>query len=96
MPIYEYQCECGARFESLESVSSVRALCAEDCRRAAHLDQPLRGAGQIVRLLSAAAIRGDGRHAQPTPTHSVMRRPRPGCEDCGDSSIAVGGDSSDP
>jgi len=31
MPIYEYACECGAHFESLERIGEVRERCGERC-----------------------------------------------------------------
>lgn len=82
MPIYEYQCECGARFESLESMGSTRTLCGEDCRRSDRRTQPERGQGTVQRLLSAAGIRGTGHEAKPKVFDPVARANRPGCEDC--------------
>jgi len=31
MPIYEYRCQCGDRFEALERVGAVRERCGELC-----------------------------------------------------------------
>jgi peptide/nickel transport system ATP-binding protein len=40
MPIYEYACECGARFETLERFGAVRERCGDLCaNRAAALDR---------------------------------------------------------
>ncbi|HNN91400.1 MAG TPA: hypothetical protein PKI03_03990 [Pseudomonadota bacterium] len=82
MPIYEYECECGARFESLEAMGSVRSTCGEDCRRPASRPAPARGEGKIQRLLSAAGLRGTGHEAKPRVFDPVARANRPGCEDC--------------
>lgn len=82
MPIYEYECQCGARFESLESMGSTRSTCGEDCRRAAGRATPERGLGQVTRLLSAAGLRGTGHEAKPRVFDPVARANRPGCEDC--------------
>ncbi len=82
MPIYEYECECGARFESLESMGSTRTLCGDDCKRAASRTQPERGQGSVHRLLSAVGIRGAGHDAKPKVFDPVARANRPGCEDC--------------
>lgn len=94
MPIYEYECECGARFESLESMGSSRTLCGEDCKRperagraaeaGAATPRPLpeRGQGAVHRLLSSVGIRGAGHDAKPKVFDPVARANRPGCEDC--------------
>lgn len=86
MPIYEYECECGAVLESIESVGAVRAHCGELCRRPAPKDAratgPAKGEGQVHRILSATGIRGDGREAREAVFDPVKRANRPGCEDC--------------
>ncbi|MBL9007377.1 MAG: hypothetical protein JNJ46_24175 [Myxococcales bacterium] len=94
MPIYEYECECGARFESLESMGSMRTLCGEDCRRSdaanaadgarvqAERALPARGQGTVHRILSSVGIRGAGHDAKPKVFDPVARANRPGCEDC--------------
>jgi hypothetical protein len=94
MPIYEYECECGARFESIEPMGSVRTRCGEDCRRPESAQRkasiggqaeralPERGQGTVQRLLSSVGIRGAGHDAQPKVFDPVARANRPGCEDC--------------
>jgi hypothetical protein len=80
MPIYEYNCECGARLESLERVGTVRERCGDLCvNRAA---APLAGEGHIERQFSTGMIRGDGREAQ-EPTFDPCKksnRPGGGCD----------------
>lgn len=88
MPIYEYECECGARFESLESVGSTRSECGDQCCRAANRTAPPRGLGRVARLMSAAGIRGAGHDAKPAVFNPAARLARPGCDDCGDSAAA--------
>lgn len=82
MPIYEYECECGAALESLESVGAVRTHCGDLCRRPALKSEPAKGEGQVHRILSAPGIRGDGREAREAVFDPVKRANRPGCEDC--------------
>jgi hypothetical protein len=80
MPIYEYRCECGALFESLEKMGTVRERCGELCVGAG--SSPPRGEGRVERVFSSGLIRGDGREAQ-EPTFDPCRRSnRPGgpCE----------------
>ncbi len=76
MPIYEYRCECGACFESLERIGAVRARCGELCanRGAA----PARGEGHVERQLSTGMIRGDGREAKEPVIDPCKRSNRPG------------------
>ena len=87
MPIYEYRCECGAIFESLESVGSTRAHCAEQCQQAKRAATPAAaiapGHGRVERLVSASGIRGDGHEAKEAVFDTVKRANRPGCDDCG-------------
>ena len=63
MPIYEYQCECGAVLESLESLGTVRERCGELCACIPDAKEPP-GTGRVSKLMSAAGIRGDGREAR--------------------------------
>ena len=80
MPIYEYECECGARLESLESISAVRKHCDELCKRAD--GDSRRGHGAVQKLMSVSGIRGDGKEAREPVFSPVKRQARPGCEDC--------------
>jgi hypothetical protein len=75
MPIYEYRCECGACFESLERVGTVRERCGEDC---VGCDQIARGEGRIERVMSSPMIRGDGREAKEEVIDPCKRSNRPG------------------
>ena len=81
MPIYEYECECGAVLESLESLGTVRERCGELCRCTAG-SQFQKGQGLVSKLMSASGIRGDGREAREPVFSPVKRQNRPGCEDC--------------
>ncbi len=81
MPIYEYECECGAVLESLESLGTVRERCGDLCRCAAGSQFP-KGQGLVNKLMSASGIRGDGREAREPVFSPVKRQNRPGCEDC--------------
>ena len=83
MPIYEYECECGAALESIESVGAVRPVCGELCRRPERRSDLTRGEGRVNRILSAPGIRGDGREAREAVFDPVKRANRPGCDDCG-------------
>jgi hypothetical protein len=76
MPIYEYRCECGARFESLERVGAVRQHCAELCVHRG--TTPPRGQGLVQRELSKGMIRGDGREATEPTFDPCKRSGRPG------------------
>jgi hypothetical protein len=79
MPIYEYRCECGARFEALERVGEVRRVCGELCaNRAAASALPARGDGHVERELSTGMIRGDGREAKEPTFDPCKRSNRPG------------------
>jgi len=62
MPIYEYECECGARFESLESMGSTRTLCGEDCRRpdAANAADGAKVQAERTQAERALPLRGQG------------------------------------
>lgn len=81
MPIYEYQCECGAVLESLESLGTVQERCGELCACFPNAKEPP-GTGRVSKLMSAAGIRGDGREAREPVFSPVKRQQRPGCEDC--------------
>ena len=76
MPIYEYACECGAHFESLERVGEVRERCGERC--ANRNGAPARGEGHVERQLSTGMIRGDGREAKEPVFDPCKRSNRPG------------------
>ncbi len=76
MPIYEYACECGAHFESLERIGAVRERCGELC--ANRSSGPARGEGQVARQLSTGMIRGDGREAKEPTFDPCKRSNRPG------------------
>ncbi len=76
MPIYEYRCECGAHFETLERVGEVRRVCGELCANRA--TTPARGQGQVERELSLGMIRGDGREAREPVFDPCKRSNRPG------------------
>lgn len=76
MPIYEYACECGAQFETLERVAEVRQRCGELC---ANRDAAAaRGAGRVERMISTSGIRGDGREAKEEVIDPCARSGRPG------------------
>ena len=91
MPIYEYRCECGASFESLEPFGASRALCDELCPQqagpapqagpAGHPIPP--GQGRVERLISVSGIRGTGHETKEPVFDPVKRANRPGCDDCG-------------
>ncbi len=89
MPIYEYRCECGATFESLERFGATRTLCAELCPKvaASSATTPSRtiavGSGRVQRLISAVGLRGTGHEAKEPSFDPVKRANRPGCDDCG-------------
>ena len=76
MPIYEYACECGAHFESLERIGEVRERCGERCANRAAT--PVSGEGRVERQLSAGMIRGDGREAKEPVIDPCKRSNRPG------------------
>ncbi len=76
MPLYQYRCSCGEGFESPESFSAVKKTCAEACVRAA--SDPQRGIGEVERVLSGTAIRGDGREAKQVVVDPCVRSNRPG------------------
>jgi len=81
MPIYEYECECGAVLESLESLGTVRTQCGELCRKSKGSSVSV-GQGTVARVLSVTGIRGDGKEAKEPVFNPVKRQNRPGCEDC--------------
>jgi hypothetical protein len=76
MPIYEYACECGGQFETLERVSEVRQRCGELCVNVN--GAPARGEGQVERQMSTTRIRGDGREAKEQVVDPCARSNRPG------------------
>lgn len=76
MPIYEYACECGERFEALERVGEVRRQCGERCANRA--PAPARGEGRVERQLSSGMIRGDGREAKEPTFDPCKQSNRPG------------------
>jgi hypothetical protein len=76
MPIYEYACECGAHFESLERIGEVRQRCGEQCANRAATPAP--GEGQVARQLSTGMIRGDGREAKEPVFDPCKKSNRPG------------------
>jgi hypothetical protein len=79
MPIYEYQCECGAVLESLEKVGTARQTCGELCTCTG--STPPRGQGRVSRIFSTGLIRGDGREAKEPVFDPCKRSGRPGgCE----------------
>ncbi len=82
MPIYEYRCECGATFESLERAGATRERCAELCQHPAPASFPT-GSGRVERLISLSGIRGTGHEAKAPTFDPVKRANRPGCDDCG-------------
>jgi hypothetical protein len=76
MPIYEYACECGASFESLERVGEVRQRCGAEC---ANRDgKHAHGEGHVERQMSTGMIRGDGREAKEVVIDPCKRSNRPG------------------
>lgn len=81
MPIYEYQCECGATLESIDQVGIKRQICGELCRVATS-DQRC-GHGQLERIFSTGLIRGDGREAKEPIFDPCKQSNRPGggCDD---------------
>lgn len=83
MPIYEYRCECGATFESLERAGATREQCAELCQHPAAHHHITAGEGRVERLISLAGIRGTGHEAKEPTFDPVKRANRPGCDDCG-------------
>jgi hypothetical protein len=76
MPIYEYACECGARFETLERVGAVRERCGELCANKGAA--PAHGDGHVERQISVGSIRGDGREAREPVIDPCARSGRPG------------------
>ena len=76
MPIYEYACECGAHFETLERVGEVRQRCGEQC--ANRVATPARGDGHVERQFSVGMIRGDGREAKEPVFDPCKKSNRPG------------------
>jgi len=76
MPIYEYACECGAHFESLERIGEVRERCGERCANRAAA--PAKGEGHVERQLSTGMIRGDGREAKEPVFDPCKKSNRPG------------------
>ena len=76
MPIYEYDCECGARLESLERVGAERTRCGELCQGEGAA--PSRGEGRVERRFSGGMIRGDGREAKEQVIDPCKRSNRPG------------------
>lgn len=80
MPIYEYECECGARLESLESLGTVRTCCGELCKKPEGAGD--KGHGTVQKVMSLSGIRGDGKEAKEPVYSPVKRQARPGCEDC--------------
>lgn len=76
MPIYEYACECGAHFETLERVGEVRHKCGELCANKSA--KPAHGEGQVERMISSTRIRGDGREAKEEVIDPCARSGRPG------------------
>ena len=76
MPIYEYRCECGAQFESLERVGATRERCDDNCVNAGA--SPARGQGCVERVFSTGLIRGDGREAKLAVIDPCKRSGRPG------------------
>ncbi len=82
MPIYEYQCECGATLESFEKVGTPRERCGDLCAQKGGC-RLARGEGQVQRLFSTGMIRGDGKEAREPVFDPCKRSNRPGggCED---------------
>ncbi|HEX8951530.1 MAG TPA: hypothetical protein VF945_06775 [Polyangia bacterium] len=76
MPIYEYACECGAHFESLERIGEVRERCGERCANRAA--KPAPGEGHVERQMSTGMIRGDGREAKEPVFDPCKQSNRPG------------------
>lgn len=74
MPLYEYRCECGAAFETLERVGTKRERCGEECQATS---EP-RGQGRVERIFSSGLIRGDGREAKLQVIDPCKRSGRPG------------------
>ena len=84
MPIYEYQCECGATLETLEKVGAPRDRCGELCAEKACKKAKLSpGKGAVERKFSPGMIRGDGKEAREVVIDPCKRSNRPGggCED---------------
>ena len=83
MPLYEYQCECGALLETLESAGTARFSCGELCKKTQESAiQP--GLGSVTRVLSSSSIRGDGKDAKQKEVKSTgqVKRPYSDCQDC--------------
>ena len=76
MPIYEYACECGAHFESLERIGEVRQQSGEQCANRAA--KPAHGEGHVERQMSTGMIRGDGREAKEPVFDPCKKSNRPG------------------
>ena len=76
MPIYEYQCECGAILEAIERVGVTRAACGELCAQ-----RPPTGDGRVERILSSNLLRGTG-HEASAPTVDVHKRAGRKYDDC--------------
>ncbi len=77
MPIYEYQCECGATLESFEKVGSPLSQCGELCAQRAGCPTK-KGDGKVERLFSTGMIRGDGKEAREPVFDPCKRSNRPG------------------
>ena len=83
MPIYEYACECGAHFESLERIGEVRQRCGEYCANRAAAPahgegHPAPGEGLVERQMSTGMIKGDGREAKEPVFDPCKKSNRPG------------------
>ena len=79
MPLYEYQCDCGATLEILDRVGSERTQCGEECSK--QKSDPSYGKGALMRQYSAGQIRGDSRQASEPNFDPCKRSGRPvGCD----------------
>ena len=75
MPLYAYQCDCGAVIEAL-----VRA--GAEPRAAADIGHACDSAGGLKKLLSAPKIGRSGAHPNP-PMYSAPGGDAPSCGSCG-------------
>lgn len=83
MPIYEYQCTCGAHLEALESMGAQRETCGELCTlQAPSAQTPQPHCGKVERLFSGTRIRGDGKEAKEATVDPVKRSKRPFVDCC--------------
>ncbi len=84
MPIYEYECECGAVLEIFERSYQKRDLCGDECKsKQAVPASIIPTQGRLTRCVSASQLRGMGKEAKEETIDPVKRANRP-YSDCRD------------